>query len=232
MITKKQLVLITINLILILTVIFFSLFKVSNIASVTRITVIIISLIGSSVLIMINHLNFAKLVKDLTEIISFVLVTISILMIIMTYFVFSSIVKGSSMLPTLNDGQRLYISVFNYQVKTDDVIIYNEAKTTDYIVKRVAAKENDILRVTEVLSDNNNIVEYRLTINGITYQNSNGEYYRLNTKDVLYKIIGNESYQLKKDEFIALGDNEKHSADSRVFGIFNVNKIIGKVIGY
>lgn len=232
MITKKQLVLGTINILLILMVIFFTMFNVSNIVTISRVSIIISGLVGSTILIMINHIKFTKVIKDISEIISFVLITVSIIMIIMTYIVFSSIVKGSSMDPTLKNGQRLYISVFNYQVKIDDVIIYNEKTTNNYIVKRVVAKENDVLSTNKVISEDNNLIEYRLMINGIAYQNSNNEYYRLNQNDELYRLISETSYQLEKDEFIALGDNERHSADSRRFGIFNVDKLIGKVIGY
>ncbi|HKL95138.1 MAG TPA: signal peptidase I [Haploplasma sp.] len=232
MITKKQLVLGTINILLILMVIFFTMFNVSNIVTISRVSIIISGLVGSTILIMINHIKFTKVIKDISEIISFVLITVSIIMIIMTYIVFSSIVKGSSMDPTLKNGQRLYISVFNYQVKIDDVIIYNEKTINDYIVKRVVAKENDVLSTNKVISEDNNLPEYRLMINGIAYQNSNNEYYRLNQNDELYRLISETSYQLEKDEFIALGDNERHSADSRRFGIFNVDKLIGKVIGY
>lgn len=232
MITKKQLVLGTINILLILMVIFFTMFNVSNIVTISRVSIIISGLVGSTILIMINHIKFTKVIKDISEIISFVLITVSIIMIIMTYIVFSSIVKGSSMDPTLKNGQRLYISVFNYQVKIDDVIIYNEKMTNDYIVKRVVAKENDVLSTNKVISEDNNLIEYRLMINGIAYQNSNNEYYRLIQNDELYRLISETSYQLEKDEFIALGDNERHSADSRRFGIFNVDKLIGKVIGY
>lgn len=232
MITKKQLVLGTINILLILMVIFFTMFNVSNIVTISRVSIIISGLVGNTILIMINHIKFTKVIKDISEIISFVLITVSIIMIIMTYIVFSSIVKGSSMNPTLKNGQRLYISVFNYQVKIDDVIIYNEKTTNNYIVKRVVAKENDVLSTNKVISEDNNLIEYRLMINGIAYQNSNNEYYRLNQNDELYRLISQTSYQLEKDEFIALGDNERHSADSRRFGIFNVDKLIGKVIGY
>ena len=232
MITKKQLVLGTINILLILMVIFFTMFNVSNIVTISRVSIIISGLVGSTILIMINHIKFTKVIKDISEIISFVLNTVSIIMIIMTYIVFSSIVKGSSMDPTLKNGQRLYISVFNYKVKIDDLIIYNEKTTNDYIVKRVVAKENDVLSTNKVISEDNNLIEYRLMINGIAYQNSNNEYYRLNQNDELYRLISETSYQLEKDEFIALGDNERHSADSRRFGIFNVDKLIGKVIGY
>lgn len=232
MITKKQLVLGTINILLILMVIFFTMFNVSNIVTISRVSIIISGLVGNTILIMINHIKFTKVIKDISEIISFVLITVSIIMIIMTYIVFSSIVKGSSMDPTLKNGQRLYISVFNYQVKIDDVIIYNEKTINDYIVKRVVAKENDVLSTNKVISEDNNLPEYRLMINGIAYQNSNNEYYRLNQNDELYRLISETSYQLEKDEFIALGDNERHSADSRRFGIFNVDKLIGKVIGY
>lgn len=232
MITKKQLVLGTINILLILMVIFFTMFNVSNIVTISRVSIIISGLVGSTILIMINHIKFTKVIKDISEIISFVLNTVSIIMIIMTYIVFSSIVKGSSMNPTLKNGQRLYIFVFNYQVKIDDVIIYNEKTTNNYIVKRVVAKENDVLSTNKVISEDNNLIEYRLMINGIAYQNSNNEYYRLNQNDELYRLISEKSYQLEKDEFIALGDNERHSADSRRFGIFNVDKLIGKVIGY
>ena len=219
MITKKQLVLGTINILLILMVIFFTMFNVSNIVTISRVSIIISGLVGSTILIMINHIKFTKVIKDISEIISFVLNTVSIIMIIMTYIVFSSIVKGSSMDPTLKNGQRLYISVFNYQVKIDDLIIYNEKTTNDYIVKRVVAKENDVLSTNKVISEDNNLIEYRLMINGIAYQNSNNEYYRLNQNDELYRLISETSYQLEKDEFIALGDNERHSADSRSFGI-------------
>ncbi len=146
----------------------------------------------------------------------FALVT---LVIVNTYVVRISGVKGTSMFPTLLDGERVLVQVAGYSTpeKGDIVVVIADNFDDEPLVKRVIGIAGDIIDIDPSNGD--------VTVNG----------------DVLYepyinaKILnrGNHEYPYTVPEgcIFVMGDNRNHSSDSRVesIGAIPYDNIIGKV---
>jgi len=122
-------------------------------------------------------------------------------------------VSGTSMLPTLTEGELLITSKFFKYEKGDMVAFYYN---DNVLIKRVIATENDIVNI-----------EY----DGTVYVNST----KIEEKYVKQLTLGNCDitfpYQVPKNSVFILGDNREESIDSRSksLGSITEDKIIGKI---
>ena len=122
-------------------------------------------------------------------------------------------VSGTSMTPTLTEGELLITSKY-FEYKKGDMVAfyYND----NVLIKRVIATENDIVNI-----------EY----DGTVYVNS----VKLEEKYVKQLTLGNCDitfpYQVPKNSVFILGDNREESIDSRskALGSIAEDKIIGKI---
>lgn len=117
-------------------------------------------------------------------------------------------VNGRSMDNTLKDGDIMILNIIGYRtskLKRFDIVVVDNGK--DYLIKRVIGLPGEK-------------VEYKdneLYINGKVTKDKYGIG---NTKD--FKI------ELSSGTYFVLGDNREDSLDSRFYGPFSKNKIIGK----
>lgn len=120
-------------------------------------------------------------------------------------------VKGISMNDTYSEGELLFTiksNEFNYE----DIVII-ELDTKDYfIVKRIIAKENDVVAV----------------------QNNGQVLLNEEALDEPYAKLGNckafEMIEVPSNTYFCLGDNRAHSSDSRDYGVFATRDIKSKVL--
>lgn len=150
-----------------------------------------------------------------------------IIFIIIRAFLFSNyVVEGESMLPTLQDGNKLIVNKLGYKItdfKHFDVIVFHANEKEDY-VKRVIGVPGDK-------------VEYRddqLYINGKKYSEPFLESYqnqgssgRLTGNFTLEELTGEKI--VPKGKLFVLGDNRLGSWDSRHFGFISIDEVVGKV---
>jgi len=125
-----------------------------------------------------------------------------------------SVVRGSSMVPGIHDGDRIFINHFAYffsDVRYGDVVVlkYPLDPSRDY-VKRVIGLPGD-----EVMLENG-----RVWVNGVRLS----EPY-ISAPDPLVHM----SVCVRKAYFFVLGDNRLRSFDSRDFGQVPQDYIRGKV---
>lgn len=162
-----------------------------------------------------DWLSIKEFLKDTLK---YIILIVTILFIVI-YVVSLHQIVGTSMTPTLNNGDITILDKISYKfnnIKRNDIVsIYNE--DSKYIVKRIVGLPG------ESIEYKNN----KLYINGEEIK----ELYLENqiTEDFKLNEIGYE--KIPEDMYFVLGDNRKDSLDSRdsSVGLINKSDILGKV---
>ena len=124
------------------------------------------------------------------------------------------IVKGSSMFPTLHDGERLVINKIEYMIGSPDygdIVVLKYDEKTEY-VKRVIAKGGDTIEIE-------NMEVY------VNDQLLNETYINIEPYGDMEKVL------IPEGHYFVMGDNRANSADSRMndLGFVPENNIHGRV---
>ena len=125
-------------------------------------------------------------------------------------------VDGTSMAPTLRDGQPVFFTRVNLGYAPGDVVYARMPSGSNY-VKRIVALEGDVVELRDGTLYVNGVPEDNPYANGLT-QPQDGI--------VVYP------YTVGEDMVFLLGDNREGSVDSRSFGALPLSSIRGKLIGY
>ena len=156
--------------------------------------------------------------KELWGWILYILVIIGLTYFIVTFVGQRTMVDGSSMEPTLSDGDNLIVDKISYRFKEPeryDIIVfpYRHAENT-YYIKRIIGLPGETIQI----------------IDGYVYINGEelGEHYGMEV--MLESGIAEEAIELGADEYFVLGDNRNHSSDSRdsKVGVLKRSEIIGR----
>lgn len=147
---------------------------------------------------------------------SFAIAVLTILFI-MIFIVQSFLVKGSSMEPTLHDGERLLVNKFIFKFRiphTGDIIVLKPPKDPDkkYIKRVIAGPGQSIL-----------IQDSKVYISGV----------ELDEPYIREKIFQDfESQSVPLGTIFVMGDNRNGSKDSRdpEVGFVPVQNVVGKAI--
>lgn len=148
-----------------------------------------------------------KYIKIIKEVLPYIIVII--LVLLFKKFFYAPIkVNGESMMNTLHDKDIMILDVIGYKtkgIKRFDIVVVDEGE--ELIIKRVIGLPGE-----KVAYKNN-----KLYINGKKIKDS----YASDVTEDFEEIVPNGKYYV-------LGDNRTNSMDSRVFGAFSKNKILGK----
>jgi len=186
---------------------------------------------GTSLVENINEEKIEKKDKKKNELWEWTkaLIIAFLIAVVIRYFLFTPIVvDGESMMPTLENGDRMIVNKFGYMIgepKRFDIVVFHAPEGKDYI-KRVIGLPGDY-------------VEYKndqLYINGEPIDEPYLDVYKSQlpkgnlTQDfTLQDIPGVEPdiEAIPKNYVLVMGDNRRGSKDSRHIGLVNVDKIIG-----
>ena len=141
-------------------------------------------------------------------------------------FIFDfTLVSGTSMEPTIKNGEKIFISKLAYGIVTPfgDSLLFNwkEPKKSDIVlyiynnkpvIKRVVATEYEKL---EYSFDNG----YSMIIDGVAIPLTEGQYQRIKYDNFV-----------PENTVLCVGDNYDDSVDSRNYGFVKTNCILGKVL--
>ena len=142
--------------------------------------------------------------------------------IVVTFIARPVQVNGSSMYPTLENGELGFSNIIGRKLggidRFDIVIVYLDDKD-EYLVKRCVGLPG------ETISFMNN----QLYINGeVVEQNFFDEEYISQYGDSFTSDL--EAITLGEDDYYCMGDNRPHSTDSRFYGPFHSEQIVSKGI--
>lgn len=130
-------------------------------------------------------------------------------------FVFAtSIVEGESMVPTLEDGERVIFNKIIYLI--------DEPERGDVVIIKRPIK-NYVKRVIGLPGDTVKFRDHELYINGKTYEET------FVSKDALNHTGNFGPVEVPKGKYFVMGDNRAVSKDSRNgLGFINADDIVGK----
>ena len=162
-------------------------------------------------------LDFARLI----------LITVVAAMIILVFVARKEEVRGTSMYPTLQEGESVIINMAaNYvgEIKRFDVVVAREYRSDDLWVKRVIGLPGETISYREGV----------LYVNGkATKEPFLDKSYVEQVKKRTNKLYFTQDYtskKLGKDEYLLVGDNRNESLDSRndAVGPFRREQIIAR----
>jgi signal peptidase I len=136
------------------------------------------------------------------------------------------VVDGPSMMPTLQNNNRLIVNKVVYdfgQPHYGDIIIFHATPTQDF-VKRVIGLPGDtiVYKNDQLYRNGKKVPEPYLTL--YKKQRTSGAF----TDDFsLIKLTG--KLKVPKGKLWVMGDNRPISEDSRRIGFIDENKVVGKV---
>ena len=164
----------------------------------------------------VNAMNLSELCFEWIEAIAQAIVA---MVIIITFFFRIANVEGNSMRNTLMNKDKLFVWVWNYVPKNNDVVVIRKGQKFDKpIVKRVIAREGQSLSI--------DFVTGKVTVDGKVLD----EYYL--PEQMWLQGDAEIPSVIPTGYTFVMGDNRNHSADSRFteIGLIPNDYIVGKAI--
>ena len=169
-----------------------------------------------------------------STVVSYLIVIVMTILIGIT-FVKTTIVRQTSMLPTLQDGNYLLLSkqayVFN-EFKHEDIVVFDSGERADttgsllnfdnkkYYIKRIIGLQGDEITIkNKKVYRNGKEIDQSYTLDKATETNGNGQ-------------VEVNKLKIPKGKLFVLGDNRYNSADSRStdVGLVSMDKVYGKAV--
>ncbi len=153
--------------------------------------------------------------REIMEWIVTILAAFAIAMLIKSFIFTIALVDGESMMPTLNNGDRLVVWRLGYQPQRGDIIVLQQAGKKPYI-KRIIAVEGDTVDIDfnlHTVKVNGEILDENYILEPIA-----------RSGDMIFPLT------VDKDCVFVLGDNRNNSTDSRFSSVGQVmdEDIMGK----
>jgi signal peptidase I len=149
---------------------------------------------------------------------------IIIVFIIRTFLFSSYVVEGKSMMPTLDDGNKLMVNKIGVRLldlERFDVVVFHH--NDDNYVKRIIGLPGDRIQY----------VDDTLYVNGKKFEEPYLEKYKKSTSG---KLTGDFTLEeltgekiVPEGKVFVLGDNRRKSYDSRHFGFVDIDQLVGTV---
>lgn len=141
-----------------------------------------------------------------------------IIAIVIRQFLFTPvIVSGQSMEPTFENANKIVISKI-HKINRFDMIVFHAPNSEEDFIKRVIGLPGDVV----VMKDD------KLTINGVEYEE---DYIQANKEKMFegQKLTEDFEVEVPQGHLYVLGDNRRHSTDSRELGVINEKSVVGAV---
>lgn len=152
--------------------------------------------------------------------------SILVLFLLYKFVAMPEVVHGASMYPTFETGERVLMERITKHfkpLKRGEVVIFHPPNNDDIdYIKRIVAIPGDIIKIKDCR----------------VYINRYGEKFLLEEQYLPPDACTIDGPQLKEgrslrlgdNEYAVMGDNRTNSVDSRVFGVVDGGRILGRVI--
>lgn len=162
-----------------------------------------------------------KVLKELLSTGIYLLVVLVLTWLLITFVIQRTEVDGTSMVPTLEHGDNLFVDKISYRFKDPerfDIIVFPfQYKEDTYYIKRIIGLPGETVQIDE---------RGNIYIDGEILQESYG------LEVIKPEHIGRalEPITLAEDEYFVMGDNRNNSTDSRSELVGNIHRkdIIGR----
>ncbi|WP_404409128.1 signal peptidase I [Jeotgalibacillus malaysiensis] len=138
--------------------------------------------------------------------------------VIRLFFFSPVVVDGSSMVPTLQDGDRMIVNKFHYKVTTPERF--------DIVVFHVSDKEDYIKRVIGLPGESVSFTNDQLYIDGEPIDEGFRGTDTFTEDFNLYDLTGYE--EVPEGHLFVMGDNRQFSKDSRHIGPVPIEEVVGE----
>lgn len=168
-------------------------------------------------------INAYKKSKKL-DIVTFIFMSLSMLLFFVTFIITPCSISGDSMNDTYKNNDKILCNHIYINIDKNDIVIFDASKYTnqnkmEFFVKRVVATQGDIIKFDLNEFYVNDI--YICELKDYQFLNIIGS----NDKDLL-----DNDFIIPNDMIVVFGDNIDNSYDSRSFGMINKEEVFGKVL--
>ncbi|WP_347552436.1 signal peptidase I [Pseudalkalibacillus hwajinpoensis] len=153
-------------------------------------------------------------------------IAVVLAIVIREFLITNYVVHGESMMPTIQDGNRLIINKIGYEVSEPDrfdLVVFHANEQEDYIKRVIGLPGDTIEYKNDVLYINGKKLEepYLERFQKDIFNGNLTENFKLEDKTGKTKVP--EGY------LFLMGDNRRHSYDSRHIGFVPMDQVVGKV---
>lgn len=153
-----------------------------------------------------------------------ILWAVAIVLLLERFVFVPTVVQGVSMMPTLQDGNRLIVSKLG-EIKRFDEIVFRAPDAPKNYVKRVIGLPGDTIVLKEDQLYINGMLTPEPYLDNSKKKLAVGDY--LNDDFTLEMLTG--ELRVPKGHLFVMGDNRPRSHDSREFGFIKTSSVIGQV---
>jgi len=165
--------------------------------------------------------------SELFEWIKVIVVALTVAFLVRTFIFSPIVVDGPSMLPTLEDRDKMIVNKFTYR--------FNEPDRFDIVVFHATMKNDFIKRVIGLPGEHVAVEDHQLYIDGektaepfINGEDVEDDISSFLTSDFTLEELEGNHETIPNGHVLVLGDNRNNSTDSRSLGVIPMDEIVGK----